>query len=1253
VASTSLLPPPVQHEAISRACFNPPVMNSGSPTSSNALPQKSGASSPQSSRYHPVRSPSDRLGSSIASPSKSPTPNSAKSRPRRSIGDLNGDANSDTFKGHNDSEAETIIDDHVEGQETSRAKKRPLRDEPNEDARPSSPSWATRSEPYRSHPGSRASSVAVDPGDRSERRLNGVKAKENGFRNGTSQPGAHGKARSLTEAEAKSSRAQSADAFNSPAQEGQNRHRHALSAEPRKRKFSDGSLPSKERPRQKPRLDGPSKDRAPSPQNDKFKSSSPATSTASGVRYHKRSASTQSHLPTAPSSAPPRPRRDTHSTASGERATFTDTSSEPASPRPPPIPLLAAPRSKLSSRALVSPARSAMPHGKKTDKFGLTALARACERGNLKSVRSAYDASPDELDFVDNAGYAPLQKAALEGHADIVEFLLDKGCKKDCQSKNQDTPLIDAVENGHIEVVRLLLRHGVNPHHQNDRGQRAIDLIDHEQDEAEEIEVLLQKAMLEYEGPESDDEKHAEKLAPSGKRGERKDLLHKENTAKTLLDYAQRGDIEAVDYFLNMRVKPNIDCCVAAARGGHDTILNLLLVDVSDKDPDPASYEETPLLAAIGRGHLKVVRLLLDQQEFNPCRRTREGKTYWETAEERRGPKWQTERDLLRERYDQYRATHPARGGKKPRADALNGPNHGRTSISSKVDTKAFNVTSPKLAHKPKPKLDRNSKSDEVPRRRLLSARELSMKDRRRRVVHEESSDGDSEYDEDDEVRAPVKSIGRRRKSSTASKALHSEKDRDEKPSPPKKANKHYAHEKREKPEKRVARKGPSSESPSSERRKRIDVSDKISDKTHSPDVEMKDVPFVPVKEETPEYIREERRAAERAEAERIQREKEEAEAKKAEDERRRKEEEERIRQEEEEARRRHERLDSLPAALRFALKLGSNRPLTFSTGYYPEEAERSVEGMDFNFLPILHWPLSQIDPDCPTSRQDEKWIMSFHVIGLFGLPELHLDEFPDWEKRPVPDEQREMFLRGYCIDKLAHFYHIDPEDALDEMDVDINEPNGVPTEKESPNEGTPGVKDNGLRLDTSVSGLNSSLAARKASNRLNTYYTAIEEAKDKFRKMQPLYYVRYEDFSKALQSKYPHLRVLEITACRGPPIRPNDRPKWFDKLRKSSTPRAPTPTSRGATPRALTPKVATPKEPNAPQELAPKIPTPGESNVERDKSVDSGRSDNPAQKEKVEDDVKLEDESEGIPISIKDMVKESMDNDTDMVDAR
>lgn len=277
----------------------------------------------------------------------------------------------------------------------------------------------------------------------------------------------------------------------------------------------------------------------------------------------------------------------------------------------------------------------AKPRAYKVDKFGATLLARECEKGDLAKVESAYFAAPKELDQPDFAGITPLQKAALHGWVDVVEFLLLKGCQSDCESVDKDTPLMDAVANSHLRVVSLLLGMGnANPHHLNKKGLCAIDVLDPDGEDTKEIKKELLAAM------------------------ERQDQ-------EMLLEKATEGDIVAVRDLIDRNITPNVACGVAAARGGHHAILNVFLAAGLNADPESEIFDGTPMLAAVGRGHLKVIELLLEQDNFDPTRLVRGRKAYYEISEDRRGPKWEQERDILKRAYDRYMETHKRRKRKK------------------------------------------------------------------------------------------------------------------------------------------------------------------------------------------------------------------------------------------------------------------------------------------------------------------------------------------------------------------------------------------------------------------------------------------------------------------------------------------------------------------------------------------------------------------------------------------------------------
>lgn len=835
------------------------------------------------------------------------------------------------------------------------------------------------------------------------------------------------------------------------------RGRSASTTESRKRKLRDefGKL---EPPRQKAKTEG-LKDRTQpnSPATVRFSCSHCSRSSFTNFlfqgafgRPHKRSQSTQSAI----SGATGRKRKEIPGLAvSVER--YSDSSSERSSS---PRATDANPHTRVkraTHRALTSPART-MPHGRKTDRFGATRLARESEKGDLEAVQAAYEEAEGELDQADFAGITPLQKAALNGWAEVVEFLIEKGCRTDCESGDRDTPLIDAVENGHLEVVKILLTKGkVNPHHQNKKGQRAIDVLDREDEDCEAIEQELKEAMRRQTNTSTTEERErpGQKQNKSASR-----LLYNEYNVETLIEKAGDGDILAVGELINSNIKPNITCGVAAARGGHYDILSILLASGLKADPDPSKHPETPMTVAIGRGHIKIVTLLLEQDNFNPTRRNKEGKAYWEIAEERRGPRWEEERDMLKQASNDYSATHrsPRRAKKEP-------PNPAAVRMKRKSSPHRERSHSPRLDVK---RVQTKKLESSAPHkaRRLKTGTEVK---RRKRVVSDEPSSDESE----DEVRAPTRKPKQRSfsegeenkpvkkplkarsddnettKRAVRAKSNESDEENDAK-SPPK------VHKKIEK----IASARPTPEIESTDERKppksKIKyrtIDDKIKKRRLSdvstdghvakrtPTASAKSTPAPPERIATPEVLRERRAEEQRLEAEARKAEEEEAARKQAEEDARMKaeaeakakreaEEAEAARkQEEEDARKQAEieakrqkelaarqvRIAKLPRALRRACELGTDRPLHFSG----EEL-----GVSPVFLPLLYATAKDLRD--PSADSDKTYVCSFQIVGILGLPELDLahlsSPYSDWHRIPVSHKQREAILRQYDVALLA-----------------------------------------------------------------------------------------------------------------------------------------------------------------------------------------------------------------------------------------
>ncbi|ROW12060.1 hypothetical protein VMCG_00766 [Cytospora schulzeri] len=428
-------------------------------------------------------------------------------------------------------------------------------------------------------------------------------------------------------------------------------------------------------------------------------------STSPHPRTHRRSASTQvvsqsssSGLSHKKKRVPPPLTTDYHS----------DESSTSGSPhiRSSTIRGLATP---ATAESTMSSAKSTA-HKKHVDAHGQTQLAKACSRGEYENVKRRLNERPQDLDFPDYAGNTPLQIAAINGYDDIVKLLVEAGCDIDCVNHDKDTPLLDAVDNGHLDVVKVLLDAGVNPRKANVNGEEPLDRVDDDLDNAEEIRAALTEARKKVGdrrrtseeqqenldarsyGPDSPRRSPAVAEPPTSTRRAASSRSHKLSNQvlymhmddKTLRQAAGRGDVETVERILQVRDNfDDAEAMVAAARGGHETVMNLLLA-LGNANPDPSPVSAwppdiaTPILAAIGQENIRVIKLLLAQSNFDPTRKFR-GETYYEIAQKRQGPNWKEEEHLLKEHYDEYKRTHRDPLKKSPNRREHESKRSGRT----------------------------------------------------------------------------------------------------------------------------------------------------------------------------------------------------------------------------------------------------------------------------------------------------------------------------------------------------------------------------------------------------------------------------------------------------------------------------------------------------------------------------------------------------------------------------------------------
>ena len=128
------------------------------------------------------------------------------------------------------------------------------------------------------------------------------------------------------------------------------------------------------------------------------------------------------------------------------------------------------------------------------DDWGMTPLQKAAREGHTEIVNLLVNAGADITKKKNFHWGTPLHLAAQKGHTEIVKVLLDVGvdisreiggmfipvCErfyKDWQDDDGATPLHLAAKEGHIEIVKLLLDAGASTYIKNNNGESPEDLV--------------------------------------------------------------------------------------------------------------------------------------------------------------------------------------------------------------------------------------------------------------------------------------------------------------------------------------------------------------------------------------------------------------------------------------------------------------------------------------------------------------------------------------------------------------------------------------------------------------------------------------------------------------------------------------------------------------------------------------------------------------------------------------------------------
>jgi len=189
-------------------------------------------------------------------------------------------------------------------------------------------------------------------------------------------------------------------------------------------------------------------------------------------------------------------------------------------------------------------------------RLGQTIHKHAIE-GNIRSIKKLFNSKGVAcLEAKDEEGCSPLHYAAMGGHKEVTEYLIDNNSAVNASDAAGCTPLHAAAMLGHIEIIRLLIARGAD-----------VDIM------SAEIGSALDCALA-YQQNEC-----ATYL---------KNLGVKSNASESIFIAAETGNVEAVTQHLESGIDVNGKCPLGntplglAVNNGHINLFDLLISKNAD-----------------------------------------------------------------------------------------------------------------------------------------------------------------------------------------------------------------------------------------------------------------------------------------------------------------------------------------------------------------------------------------------------------------------------------------------------------------------------------------------------------------------------------------------------------------------------------------------------------------------------------------------------------------------------------------------
>uniref|UniRef100_A0A8D8UUR8 Ankyrin repeat and KH domain-containing protein 1 n=1 Tax=Cacopsylla melanoneura TaxID=428564 RepID=A0A8D8UUR8_9HEMI len=255
----------------------------------------------------------------------------------------------------------------------------------------------------------------------------------------------------------------------------------------------------------------------------------------------------------------------------------------------------------------------------KTDEMH-TALMEASMDGHVEVAKLLLD-SGAQVNMPTDSFESPLTLAACGGHVDLALLLIERGANIEEVNDEGYTPLMEAAREGHEEMVCVLLQKGAKINAHTEETQETaltlaccggfLDVADFLLKNGANIELGASTPLM-----EAAQEGHLELVRYLLDAGAQ--VHAKTQTGDTALTYAcENGHTDVADLLLSYGANLEHESeggrtpLMKACRAGHLCTVQFLISKNADVNRQTSSNDHTPLSLACAGGHLNVVQLLL------------------------------------------------------------------------------------------------------------------------------------------------------------------------------------------------------------------------------------------------------------------------------------------------------------------------------------------------------------------------------------------------------------------------------------------------------------------------------------------------------------------------------------------------------------------------------------------------------------------------------------------------------------------